>query len=193
VTIRPLTRGDLRTMSRWPRFGDPVDRLFDWPKRSQASDDLWFHQLMHDKSRVYYAIDGEHGQLIGRISLRGISEQTSARLGIGFGPQFVGHGYGTEALPVFLRHFFSDLGFERMVLDVAAVNVRAVRCYEHCGFRRVGTHHQYAGAADDLRFLKKKTYAHLRPFFKRDRYRNLMLAYDMQLDRAEWMADQEPE
>jgi RimJ/RimL family protein N-acetyltransferase len=193
VTIRPLTRGDLRAMSKWPGFEDPLDRLFDWPKRSQASDDLWFYQLVHDKSRVYYAVDGEREQLIGRISLREIRERRSARLGIGFGSQYVGRGYGTEALQVFLRHFFVDLGFERLVLDVAAVNVRAVRCYERCGFRRVGTHRQYAGGDEDLRFLGKPSYAHLRPFFKRERHRNLVLAYDMELDRAEWLARQEPE
>ncbi|MBN1640674.1 MAG: GNAT family N-acetyltransferase [Anaerolineae bacterium] len=191
VTIRPLTRTDLHTMSKWPAFEDPLDRLFDWPKRSQASDDLWFYQLVHDRSRVYYAVDAKDAQLIGRISLRDISGKESARLGIGFGPQYVGHGYGTEALQVFLRHFFLDLGFERMVLDVAAVNVRAVRCYERCGFRRVGTHHQYAGGDEDLRFLSKPAYTHLRPFFQRDRYRNLVLAYDMELTREEWMAAQE--
>ena len=192
VTIRPLTRGDLRTMSKWPSFEDPLDRLFDWPKRSQASDDLWFYQLMHDKTRVYYAVEGEDERLVGRISLREIAEQRSARLGIGFGPQYVGQGYGTEALRVFLRHFFLDLGFERMVLDVAAVNERAVRCYERCGFRRTGKHHQYAGGDEDLRFLSQPSYAHLRPFFKRERYRNLMLAYDMELTRAEWIAAQDP-
>ena len=39
VVIRPLTRKDLREMSRWPRFQDPLYRLFDWPKRSKTSLD----------------------------------------------------------------------------------------------------------------------------------------------------------
>jgi len=98
ITIRPLTRDDLRVMSKWPRFQDPLYRLFDWPKRSEASDDLWFHQLMRDKTRVYYAVVNEVHELIGRISLREIDGQKSARLGIGFGPDYVDQGYGTEAL-----------------------------------------------------------------------------------------------
>jgi RimJ/RimL family protein N-acetyltransferase len=191
ITIRPLTREDLRMMSSWPRFQDPLYRLFDWPKRSETSDDLWFHQLMRDKARVYYAVDNESHELIGRISLREIDGQRSARLGIGFGPDYVDQGYGTEALQVFLEYFFSDLGFERMVLDVAAANQRALRCYKRCGFRSVASHYQYAGSDEELKFLRKKPYYHLQRFFKKDRYRTTMLAYDMELRRQDWLAQQQ--
>jgi RimJ/RimL family protein N-acetyltransferase len=192
VTIRPLTRQDLRTMSKWPSFDDPLYRIFDWPKRSELSDDLWFYQLMRDKSRVYFAVENEDGELIGRISLRDIRRRASARLGVGFGPQYVSQGYGTEALQLFLRYYFQEMGFERMVLDVAAVNVRAVRCYERCGFQRVDQHYQYAGGDSDIAFLDQSAYQHLRHFFKRDRYRNTVLAYDMELRREDWLVEQAP-
>jgi RimJ/RimL family protein N-acetyltransferase len=175
-------------MSKWPTFDDPLYKLFDWPKRSDASDDLWYHHLMRDSSRVYYAVENESNELIGRISLREIQQHSSSRLGIGFGPQFVSLGYGTDALRVFLTHYFLDLGFERMVLDVAAVNKRAVRCYRTCGFETVGTHFQYAGSDDDLAFLEQEPYRHLQSYFKRDRYRNVMLAYDMVLEKRDWLA-----
>jgi len=187
VTIRPLVRQDLRTMAKWPRFEDPLYQLFDWPKRSSASDDLWYHQLMRDRARVYYAVEDEFNELIGRISLREIEGQKSARLGIGFSPQVVGRGYGTEALQTFLEHYFVDLGFQRMVLDVAAVNRRAVRCYERCGFRREGSRYQYAGSDDDLFFLEDHAYRHLRQYFRRESYRNSVLAYDMVLDAKDWL------
>jgi RimJ/RimL family protein N-acetyltransferase len=190
ITIRPLTREDLRVMSNWPRFQDPLYRLFDWPKRSGTSDDLWFYQLMRDKTRVYYAVDNEEHELIGRISLRGIDGRKSARLGIGFGPDYVDQGYGTEALQVFLDYYFHELDFERIVLDVAAVNQRALRCYERCGFRSVASHQQYAGSNDDLLFLREEGYRDLRRFFKKDRYRTTMLAYDMELKRGDWLARQ---
>jgi RimJ/RimL family protein N-acetyltransferase len=177
-------------MSAWPAFPDPLYRLFDWPKRSSASDDLWFYQLMGDRSRVYYAVDNESHELIGRISLREIKGQETARLGIGFGPDYVEQGYGTEALRVFLDYFFGTLGFERMVLDVAAVNLRAVRCYARCGFEKVGSHYQYAGSDHELAFLQNAPYRRLRSFFKRDRNRNRVLAYDMALDREDWLSQQ---
>jgi RimJ/RimL family protein N-acetyltransferase len=189
VTIRPLTRQDLRTMSKWPSFDDPLYRLFDWPKRSELSDDLWFYQLLRDRGRIYFAVENHRGELMGRLSLREVRKPVSARLGIGFGPQYVSHGYGTEALQLFLRYYFLEMRFERMVLDVAAVNERAVRCYERCGFQHTGEHYQYAGSDRDLQFLEDPLYDHLRPFFKRDRHRNLMLAYDMEITREIWLAE----
>lgn len=191
VTIRPLTRQDLRTMSKWPSFDEPLYRIFDWPKRSELSDDLWFYQLMRDRSRVYFAVENEQGELIGRLSLREVRSPVSARLGIGFGPQYVSQGYGTEALRLFLRYYFQEMRFERMVLDVAAVNERAVRCYEGCGFQHVGEHYQYAGSDHDLAFLDDSPYDHLRHYFKRDRYQNMVLAYDMEILRKHWLAEQE--
>jgi diamine N-acetyltransferase len=190
VTIRPLTREDLDVMSGWAPFKDPLYRLFDWPQRSLRDNDRWFSQLLQDRTRIYYAVDNECDLLIGRISLREIRERRSARLGIGFGPGFVGQGYGTESLRLFLWYYFRDLGFEQMVLDVSASNQRAVRCYKRCGFRYAGSHYQYAGTDTDVAFLEKESYRYLQRFFKRDGRRNLMLAYDMVLHRTDWLAQQ---
>ena len=187
VTVRPLTKEDLDIMSTWATFDDPLYRLFDWPRRASLENGIWFAELMRDKSRVYYAVENEWGVLIGRISLRQIRAHESSRLGIGFGIDFCGQGYGTESLRVFLRYYFLDLGFRKMVLDVSAINQRAVRCYERCGFERVGTHYQYMGQDSEVAFVKKKPYRHLRPFVQRRGRRNYMLAYDMVLERELWL------
>ena len=193
VTIRPLRRADLDIMSAWPSFDDPLDRLFDWPKRSLLENDVWFGLLVRDQSRVYYAVENEHDGLIGRISLRGVRTSQSARLGIGLGAGFVGHGYGTESLRLFLCYYFTSLGLVRMVLDVAAVNRRAVRSYKRCGFRYESSRYQFAGTDDDLAFLRDQRYRYLRRYFKREGRRNLMLYYDMVLEREDWMRANSPD
>jgi RimJ/RimL family protein N-acetyltransferase len=190
VTIRPLCKIDLDVMSTWPRFEDPLYRLFDWPKRSPSGNSVWYARLVRDKTRVYYAVDNEEANLIGRISLREIYERHSARLGIGFGTHYVSQGYGTESLTIFLRHYFADLGFERMVLDVCAANRRAVRCYERCGFEYAGSHYEYAGTDAEIRFLQNAEYAHLRRFFRKRDQRHWMLSYDMSLTRENWLTKQ---
>lgn len=191
MTIRPLQKEDLDIMSTWKPFDDPLYRLFDWPKRSPRENAIWFSQLIHDSARVYYAVDNESRTLIGRISLRAIDGRRSARLGIGLGTDYVGQGYGTESLHVFLRHYFLDLGFGRMVLDVSAINQRAVRCYGRFGFRHTGSHYQYAGSDAELAFLKDERYLHLERFFKKKGRRSWMLAYDMALDKKDWLEQQE--
>jgi RimJ/RimL family protein N-acetyltransferase len=187
VTIRPLTQEDLDIMSSWSTFDDPLYRLFDWPRRLFLENGAWFAELMRDGTRVYYAVEDERGVLIGRISLRQMRGRESARLGIGFGTDFCGQGYGTETLRIFLRYYFLDLGFAKMVLDVSALNQRAIRCYERCGFERAGSHYQYIGREGDITFLQKRPYRHLRRFIQCRGRRSYMLAYDMVLERDLWL------
>jgi RimJ/RimL family protein N-acetyltransferase len=177
-------------MSKWETFEDPLYRLFDWPRRGAVENGLWYAELVRDRRRVYYAVDNERQTLIGRISLREIRGRESARLGIGFGMQYVSQGYGTEALRLFLGYYFERLGFQRMVLDVAAINVRAVRCYERCGFKRTGSSYQSLPRNTDTLFLDEEPYRHLRKYVRSDGWRDLTLSYDMVLEREEWLARQ---
>ena len=191
VTIRPLRKRDLDTMSGWATFDDPLYRLFDWPRRPATENGMWFAELMRDRTRVYYAVEDERHTLIGRISLRDIRGHQSARLGIGFGTDFVGQGYGSEALRVFLRYYFCELGFRRLVLDVSAINLRAIRCYESCGFERSGSHYEYLGRNADTAFLEKEPYQHLQRFVRNRGHRSYALAYDMVLKREDWLEQQQ--
>ena len=188
VTIRPITLHDLDEMSTWPASSDPLDQFFDWPARSARENRYWFVQLEQDPARVYYAVANKKGELIGRISLRNMRKGKSTRLGIGFGPQFVGQGYGTDALQTFLAYYFSELGFNEMELDVAAINVRAVRCYERCGFQYTGSHYDWVDPDQVAALLRCREHQHLKRFFKRTRYRSELLFYDMVLDKARWEA-----
>jgi RimJ/RimL family protein N-acetyltransferase len=177
-------------MSGWDTFEDPLYRLFDWPRRSSVENGLWYADLVRDRRRVYYAVDDERQDVIGRISLRQIRRRESARLGIGFGTQYVSQGYGSEALRLFLYYYFQRLGFQRMVLDVAAINLRAVRLYERCGFARTGSSYEALPWHSDTDFLEEEPYRHLRKYVRNDGWRNLVLTYDMALEREDWLAQQ---
>ncbi|QQS58883.1 tRNA (guanosine(37)-N1)-methyltransferase TrmD [Candidatus Peregrinibacteria bacterium] len=63
----------------------------------------------------------------------------SASIGIVLGESaFRGKGIGREAISVMFYIGFSELGLERIHLDVFAENKTAIACYEHCGMRQVG-------------------------------------------------------
>ena len=104
-----------------------------------------------------------------------ILRRESSRLGIGFGEQYVSQGYGSEALLLFLRYYFRRLGFERMVLDVAAINLRALRLYERCGFERVGSSYEPLPYQADIGFLNEDAYRHLMRCYSRMGRRNQAL------------------
>jgi RimJ/RimL family protein N-acetyltransferase len=119
------------------------------PKRDRSAELRWPAPAAHERSwfvapaaaagdlRMSWAVE-DQGVTVGRISLR---EMTSdqARLGIYLSPLVVGRGLGTQALQSFLPSVaFCQLGLQRVVLDVAALNQRAVRCYRGVGFRQTG-------------------------------------------------------
>jgi aminoglycoside 6'-N-acetyltransferase len=54
-----------------------------------------------------------------------------------------GRGLGQDVVRTIARHLFDDRGHHRVVIDPAAANTRAVRCYEAVGFERVGILRSY--------------------------------------------------
>ncbi|MGQ9627650.1 MAG: GNAT family N-acetyltransferase [Anaerolineae bacterium] len=186
VFIRPMKLKDVELMCNWPPFTDLLASSNFFLRRSPAESEAWFNLQVSDPTRLLYAIDDLAGNLIGRLSLREIKRPRSARLGITLRPDRMGQGYGTDAICTFLAHFFEELGFASLYLDVAAANQRAVRCYKKCGFRYVGSHYSWAGTDSQLAFLEKEENRHLRRFFRRKNGNNLALFYDMKIDRADW-------
>ncbi|MFI8825696.1 GNAT family N-acetyltransferase [Streptomyces sp. NPDC053431] len=63
-------------------------------------------------------------------------------------PSVHGKGLGTDAVRTLARHLVEELGHHRLVIDPAADNHAAIRCYEKAGFRPVGVMRQYERGAD---------------------------------------------
>lgn len=190
ITIRPMKRADLEDMADWRPFVDPLYQPFDFPRRSRTENLRWFTWRQNDSTRQLYTVEDEGRQVIGSLTLRDIEGRWSARLGITIGADFVSQGYGTEALTVFLSHFFGEMGFGEMVLDVAATNLRAIRCYQALGFVVTGEHYRHANHASYHVLRRDPQYAHLRGFFRSQGALVQVLFYDMALTREEWLARQ---
>jgi RimJ/RimL family protein N-acetyltransferase len=58
-------------------------------------------------------------------------------------PAVQGRGLGRDAVATLARHLIDDRGHHRIVIDPAADNEAAVRCYAAVGFRPVGLMRQY--------------------------------------------------
>ncbi|MFF5973871.1 GNAT family N-acetyltransferase [Streptomyces sp. NPDC012769] len=63
-------------------------------------------------------------------------------------PSVHGIGLGTDAVRTLARHLVDDHGYHRLVIDPAADNAAAIRCYAKVGFRPVGVMRQYERGAD---------------------------------------------
>lgn len=63
-------------------------------------------------------------------------------------PAAHGKGLGTDAVRTLARHLIDDLDYHRLVIDPAADNTTAIRCYAKVGFRPVGIMRQYERGPD---------------------------------------------
>lgn len=192
LNIRTMRRDDLDAVDAWRPFTDPLYALWNIPQSTSLSRDIWFTMHGSDSSRMWFVIEREaDGQVVGTLSLREIVEHVSARLGITLGADYVDQGYGTEALRTFLTYYFEKLGFQRMLLDVAAANARAIHVYRRLGFQQLGSHYRNIPKETDLSFLQKEAYRPLRPFFRRHFGQMQLLFYDMVLERRDWLTSRQ--
>jgi diamine N-acetyltransferase len=183
-----MAPGDLDAMMEWRPFADPLYQAFDFPRRNKAETVRWFEWRSRDPSRRLYTVEDEKRRVIGSLTLREMNGTQSARLGITLGADFVSQGYGKEALELFLDYYFETMGFEEMVLDVAATNLRAVRTYEGLGFRRVGEHYRLATHSSFDTLRREPRYRHLQRFFRHRGTLYEVLFYDLALSREDWCA-----
>lgn len=187
ITIRPMKASDLEVMFHWRPFADPLYQPFDFPRRSRIENRRWFEWRIKDSRRRLYTIENKERQIIGSITLRDIKDLNSARLGITLGADFVSQGYGTEALQLYLDHYFFKEGFRRLILDVAATNLRAVRCYNRLGFVEYDYHYRPT-SHESFRIVQKEArYHHLRPLFQKVGNSYRVRFYDMVLTRENWL------
>ncbi|MGR8007126.1 GNAT family N-acetyltransferase [Streptomyces hypolithicus] len=71
-----------------------------------------------------------------------------AGIDIYLAPTVHGRGLGTDAVRTLARHLITDLGHHRLVIDPAADNAAAIRCYTKVGFRPVGIMRAYERGGD---------------------------------------------
>lgn len=71
-----------------------------------------------------------------------------ASIDIFLDPALHGPGIGRDAVATLARHLVSDRGHHRIVIDPAADNEPAIRCYQAVGFRPVEVMRRYERDVD---------------------------------------------
>lgn len=143
VLIRHLGRQDLKKIKEWFRNAELVSLAFgvkDAPEVLQKIADDYYKEIFWWQ-RNALAIDTLAGETIGFLKFNIREDHEShAKVGILIGdPKYWAHGYGTEAMQLFLGYLFDTRKVDRVELDTAEFNTRAQRSFEKCGFRRMGS------------------------------------------------------
>lgn len=136
VIVRATERADLKRL--WELEQNNPDLVLlnrdTWTPSSLASFEHAFEKQLGEPS-FWFVIEAD-AQPIGSIGLIDMNRRDgTAGLGIGiFDPDYLGKGYGREALSLFLDWAFRMQNWRRIWLSVLATNERAIRAYRALGF-----------------------------------------------------------
>jgi aminoglycoside 6'-N-acetyltransferase len=138
VALRPLQEGDVPRLLELAR--DPSVARW-WPFVDEST--------LLDKTQRTWAVEHE-GALAGLAQAWEEDDPEFRHAGIDLylGAEHQGRGLGVDVVRTVARYLLHDLGHHRLVIDPAAANERAIRCYERVGFRRVGILRRYQLAGD---------------------------------------------
>ena len=103
---------------------------------SAEAADAWYRR---QQDGLHWVIELE-GRCVGNAGfshLDGPHRYATYAIGI-FAAAARGRGIGTTVTRLVLRHAFDVMALHRVDLRVLETNLRAIRCYERCGFVREG-------------------------------------------------------
>jgi aminoglycoside 6'-N-acetyltransferase len=144
VSLRPATTADIAALARI-RATPEVRRW--WRGRDDLAAEV--AEDLADPDAQTFVIEHE-GQVVGAIQWVPENEPDyrHAQMDIYLDPVMHGRGLGTDAVSTLARHLITDHGYHRLVIDPAADNAAAIRCYGKVGFRPVGLLREYERGVD---------------------------------------------
>lgn len=135
--LRPLEEGDLDTLLKWdedPEVHTWAGRKFESPEQCRS----WLRRRSRNLNSLAFAIVTREGRLVGDLELEQINwkaRTAELRISIGDKTQW-GKGLGSDAVMAALKFAADQLRLRSVYLRVAVQNLRAIRCYTKCGFRK---------------------------------------------------------
>ena len=138
VTLRLATDSDISSLVAIRRTPEVWAR---WRGEDLAAET---REAIADQDLTYYVIEVD-GRVAGGIqwTAEPDPEYSHASIDIFLDPAVHGRGVGTDAVRTLATHLIDDEGYHRLVIDPAADNTAAIRCYTKVGFRPVGIMRQY--------------------------------------------------
>ena len=102
-----------------------------------------------DPDAKTFAVEWQ-GRVVGAIQWSAETEPDYRHAGIDIylDPSVHGRGVGSDAVRTLARHLIDEQGFHRLVIDPAADNAAAIKCYTKVGFRPVGIMRKYERGSD---------------------------------------------
>ncbi len=131
-----MTRADVDGYAGWGRHADPLYAQYDIPPLDRAAADAFWRHLAGRPAERRALAGVVDGRFAAHVIVRARPGAT-VDLGIALDPALVGRGFGSRLLRLVASTLAAE-GIERLTLDVAAYNERAIRAYRSAGFEALG-------------------------------------------------------
>jgi len=148
IRLTAIKESDFPLIEEWfnnTGFLRYYDMLPAMPKSRKKLEEM-IKGYEDSEERCIYAIRvNETGKIIGVAGFDDIIWSNGvATVFIGIGDDdFLGRGFGKEALKLLLDFGFNELNFYRIQLNVISYNITAISLYESLGFQREGTYREF--------------------------------------------------
>jgi aminoglycoside 6'-N-acetyltransferase len=144
VSLRPATADDIQSLAKI-RAKPEVYRW--WRGEADMSSEVAADIADPEATTLAVELDGD---VVGAIqwSAEVEADYRHASIDIYLDPPVHGRGVGADAVRALARHLIVNEGFHRIVIDPAADNAAAIKCYAKVGFRPVGVMRKYERGSD---------------------------------------------
>jgi RimJ/RimL family protein N-acetyltransferase len=140
LAVRAWEQEDVEALACWPTY-PPAYAGFNMPYRTLAAADRKrrFDMKEADPTRLTLVADLPAEPVVAYLALVEVDWAAGSvgNMAVRVKPARCGRGLGARLLSLVTRWCFEQ-GMNRLRLDVAAPNARAIRCYEKAGFARTG-------------------------------------------------------
>ena len=144
VRLRPYVKEDTELV--WKLINDPEIKRYLVPgipyPFTLTDEEKWIMSQSATRDTYSFAIeDKATGRYLGGCGVNQVDWKNSrVMVGIFIGEKdFLGKGYGTDAMKTLVRFVFEEMNINKIKLEVYAFNERAIKSYRKCGFTIEGT------------------------------------------------------
>jgi aminoglycoside 6'-N-acetyltransferase len=143
VTLRSTTAADIAALAAIRAAPEVYERWLGDDLAAEIAEDL------EDPDLEMLTIEHE-GRVVGMIqwSEEEDPQYRHAGMDLFVDPAAHGRGIGTDSVRTLARYLIEELGHHRLVIDPAADNEAAIRCYGNAGFKPVGIMRRYERGGD---------------------------------------------
>lgn len=172
VAVRPLANSDAEFLLKWLTDS----RVLEWYEgRDQVFTPARVQEDFYDDSPERRCIIEFHSRPVGYVQVYPLDEEGQKEYGCSHPDrrvfamdQFLGEpdcwsqGIGRAFISMLLEYLVREERAEAVVLDPHVNNPRAIRCYEACGFQKIGflpAHELHEGKMEDcwlMEYLPEK-------------------------------------